>query len=142
MSDPGFEPGVGPNARITQPPATAKVDDPPGTKTLLVHDEVYISLEVGSNDETYEVGQVYLNDDYCASWVDGHIYDVSTDAWESDSERTLEASPHLENWIDFPRTISKIISDSNPATDPAAAVLDEIVYALHTLGIYPFSSKE
>ena len=111
MSDPGFEPGVGPNARINQPPTTTQVDDPPGTKTLLVHDEVYIVLEVGSNGSTYEVGQVYLNDDYSATWWEGHVFDCSTDQWHEDSDRTLEASPLLQAWIEFPRKMGQIWND-------------------------------
>ena len=39
------------------------------------------------------------------------MFDCSTDEWTDDSDRTLEASPHIRQWIDFPRTMLQVLAD-------------------------------
>lgn len=105
-TDPGFEPGVGPNAGLHRPPAP--------TTDKYVHDELYIEVKTDEHGKLVEAGQVYLNDDYSATWWEGQVCEVKDEGimvWQHDSDLTLEASSHIEAWINFPRTMAQVWKD-------------------------------
>lgn len=122
ITDPGFEPGVGPNAGGNQPPLNQRDQ----------HDEILVTMDVDYDGNVVGVGQVYLNPEPSATWWDGMVWDHANEEWDDNTHD--EGFARTQAWVDFPRTVDAIFRAQTAGDGWDIGIMSDIAFHLRKLG--------